>query len=440
MPGSEQSSVGAAPGSFDRSDCSSIASIFTPRPEGLGFPGFEQPLDEAPGEGDRTPRLGFAPRFSLQPYLTSYKLHAQVKSAALAARCGGRRHALRPQSAPPREHGAIVINGVRYLPAGRAERGESGRSGRVMSTVSLSRTYTAFAALNPDRAANEGGRRQPVERQQNQIRTRPWTANANGRPLDKFAPWALAAAAASHAEKAHRWTPEDFMRADRVLSNVAAEPSRPGKTSALCLSDADDSQHQRPRSADAMHPTSKQQLSRCSSSGRGVASSPFGLLGTDQGSPVRAAVLRPNTPVQTSADLRCAGHDADHRGVSHSMSSPASDRLRPASANRIRFDDPPQEQSWASGLPSRDNFNSRGPSRTSNVTEPQPLGAGGESRPTSASARRKLQHETESITRYSQDPVCFFCLCLVSLLSDFILIPCSSCGRRFIQSDWKSHM
>ena len=408
MPGSEQSSVGAAPGSFDRSDCSSIASIFTPRPEGLGFPGFEQPLDEAPGEGDRTPRLGFAPRFSLQPYLTSYKLHAQVKSAALAARCGGRRHALRPQSAPPREHGAIVINGMQYLPTGRAQRGEPGRSGRAMSTVSLSRTYTAFAALNPDSAANEGVRRQSVERQQNQIRTRPWTANANGRPLDRFAPWALAAASASHAEKAHRWTPEDFMRADRVLSNVAAKPSRPRKTSALCLSDVDDSQHQRPRSADAMQSTSKR-----SSSGRGVASSQFGLLVVDQRSPERDSVLRPNDPVHTRADLKCAGHDADHRGVSHSMSSPASDRLRPASANRIRFDDPPQEQSWASGVPSRGYFDGRGASRTANVTEPQPLCAEGESRPTSASARRKLQHETESITRYSQDPVCFFCLCLV---------------------------
>ena len=173
------------PLSMTRSDCSTISAtgdwdVFTPRPECH----FYRPMERVKAaRGDVTPRLpsarpGVTPHFSLQPYLTSYVMHSQLKASLLAKGSGYK--VTRPFSAPVARDAlavagdVVVINGmryVRYVPAGPVASEQHQRPGSAAHKLKLSRTYTDFSS--PSNGPMESA---SPERQHNCIRIRPWTA------------------------------------------------------------------------------------------------------------------------------------------------------------------------------------------------------------------------------------------------------------------------
>jgi hypothetical protein len=229
----------AAPPSLNRSDCSSIESVASPR-----HGGFDNGI-VLQSEGDSsTPRLAFAPQFSLQPYLKSYVLHSQVK-ASLLERSGrplrGTGMQKRPFSAPGgrhvRQRDVIVINGLRYVPANDPGVQTSDvlqpLHGVASSKLSMSRIFTDFATPSKCSNKNEG-----QGRFRDSIRQRPWSAHVSAKEMgcDK--------------EQEHSmqiWKPEEKAAARKRPSSARGGFTHPHTVQVLALD------RRRPSSA---HPTS----------------------------------------------------------------------------------------------------------------------------------------------------------------------------------------
>ncbi len=451
MPPSLDGSDRAAPPSLARSDCSSIGAAvdldaFSPRPEhGLGsgasrgdkdsdaatprlphgngvMPQFTCVSPTAPAHAPARPAGARAcalplrpdvggrsgpPRFAwrrgkterphecllalrrmffvrrLQPYLKSYVLHSQLKASLLHG--GPRRAAKRPVSAPASGmRQVVVINGMRYVPAGPAAAPSDVDALRprrsAVRKLQMSRTFTDFSS--PSKGPMEVG---SPERMQNQIRTRPWTAQPAARP------WAASA------------PPAD---GDSAQGAGGRDPAR-GRSEAAAPSSAGGSDAQTPARAasagagvgGALHRRGLAQPASRTAQGH-ERRRPSSALPSSPGGHVDHGALRPSPREQAVATAKrpsSAGF-AQPSAVAGIFRGPDS-RRRPVSANRIRFDSDRMRASqggaaapvvdegiWRAGEPSQ---------RPSSAT----------SRPSSASARRQLQQETESITRYSQDPI-----------------------------------
>ena len=315
----------------------------------------------------------------LQPYLKSYVLHSQLKASLLHG--GPRRAAKRPVSAPASgmRH-VVVINGMRYVPAGPAAAPsdvDALRPRRAANRkLQMSRTFTDFSS--PSKGPMEVG---SPERMQNQIRTRPWTAQPAARPWTASAP--SPDAAGDSAQGAGGW----HGRSDAAASSRAGGAD--AQTPAPAGAGADGASHHRGLAQPASRTAPGHERRRPSSA---LPSSPGGHHSRD------ALRLSPREQAVATAKRPSSAGFAQPLAVAGIFRGPDS-RRRPVSANRIRFDsDRMRASQGGAAAPVVDGgiWQAGGPSqRPSSAT----------SRPSSASARRQLQQETESITRYSQDPI-----------------------------------
>jgi hypothetical protein len=422
----------AAPPSLDRSDCSSIGDggdfdAFTPRSECCIYEDVEEP--GAGGDGDDTPRVVGPPHFTLQPYLKSYMLHSQIK-ATLLSKGDARRDArapMRPVSAPSfasgqrGQHDTIVINGIRYVPAGpapcEADVLRSRKSSDHVPRLKLSRTFTDFSS--PSKGPLE---LESPERRQNKIRTRPWTAQA------RTSQWKDGENTIGSSQET---------RGGTILRAQSAEVLRPPPDSLRqqasansVWSHAEGPEHARPANRDsplAQETEVSMSPSACTRKRPSSAGfiQPFASGSHDRRRPSSAHPASGGRPKHLDElSHRVGGYfelDSMKRPSSAGFVQPSAgvsifrpqEHGRPASANRIRFQGDgshegasrpvPDTLNVATGQLAARGWGSRPPSGAS--MRPSSAASHFSSRPSSASAQRQLQQETESVTSYSQDPI-----------------------------------
>jgi hypothetical protein len=314
---------------------------------------------------------------SLQPYLKSYVLHSQVKASLLqgGAHRGVTGAAKRPVSAPASgARHVVVINGMRYVPAGPAAvpsdvdalrpRRSTGRK------LQMSRTFTDFSS--PSKGPMEVG---SPERMQNQIRSRPWTAQPAARPWPASVPPPGGARNGAHDAGSSR---DGARGSGRAVSSSAggADVQTPAQTDAAGV-EAGGVSHRPGLMQSASRKAPGRERRRPSSA---HPAPPVGHQSRDSLRGDRAMEHAVATVKRPSS----AGF-AQPSAVAGIFRSP--DGRRPASANRISFD----------------NDRTRAPSGAAaahvegvvrRASEPSQRPSSATSRPSSASARRKLEQAT----------------------------------------------
>ena len=412
----------AAPPSLDRSDCSSIRDmadfdVLTPRSECV----YED--IEAEADGDITPRVGVAPHFTLQPYLKSYLLHSHIKAALLAKAHvrRGEKGLKRPVSAPAHASGRrdqqdmIVINGMCYVPAGPLAVPSNidllrRQNALAMPVLKMSRHFTDFSS--PSKGPLE---LESPERKQNRIRTRPWTANPrtktwtdSERAFSKLQErdTATLEATISRAQSAgaDRWHETRTNSASQPEHSCPADSSNAPDQSTQASTSPTTSVRKRPNSAGFIQPCSSPSHDRRRPSSAHPTSGGRRKCQDELSHSVgnQVEVESPKRP-SSAGFLQPRAGVGIFRPPHHG---------RPASANRIRFQGDviyqgPAHPAHHPALgPVQHDLRGRGNRPPSGASaRPSSSASHFSSRPSSASAQRQLQHETEKITRYSQDPI-----------------------------------